>query len=234
LTTIGAAVHYIASMRPTRGLFALVLLLAACGASPATPDAAVGDGRPVDGAVVHVDDGTPVRKPCSKVFGTALSASYGRLDGTLVAIVPPGGGGGCNADADHVHLQVQANGAVYDVAVNVNPITAGDQVHTTTRDLPLPGGLPWTEGWHTGVANDYTAFGVHAADLAATSKAQLTTDLMNELATVNHITIFATGYGPDGVHLVHRNGNGRDGLVITQPLSTPAHARLFSFTTQNF
>jgi hypothetical protein len=46
--------------------------------------------------------------------------------------------------------------------------------------------------------------------------------------------VFATGYGPDGAHLVHRNGNGRDGLVVTQPLSRPAHVRMFSFSSQTF
>jgi hypothetical protein len=51
---------------------------------------------------------------------------------------------------------------------------------------------------------------------------------------VNHISVFGTGYGPDGAHLIHRNGQGHDGLLVTQPLSTPAHARLFSFTTQAF
>ena len=48
------------------------------------------------------------------------------------------------------------------------------------------------------------------------------------------ISVFGTGYGPDGAHLIHRNGQGHDGLVVTEPLSTPAHVRLFSFTTQAF
>jgi hypothetical protein len=64
--------------------------------------------------------------------------------------------------------------------------------------------------------------------------AQLTQDLTSDLATVNHISVFATGYGPDGAHLVHYNGSDHDGAVITEPLSNPAHLRLFSFTTQTF
>jgi hypothetical protein len=188
-----------------RGLFALALLTA-CGSpsSPATVDGALaGDGARRDGPAntvdaagydaITADDGPPTRQPCTSQFGNALSTSFGRLDGILVA----------------------------------------DEVHTTTRDLPLPG-MPWSEGWHTGVSDDYPTLGVHAADLVKTAEPQLTSDLMTDLATVNHITVYATGYGPTGAHLVHRNGGGRDGLVITQPLSTPAHARMFSFTTQSF
>jgi hypothetical protein len=57
---------------------------------------------------------------------------------------------------------------------------------------------------------------------------------MADLANANHISIYGTGYGPDGAHLIHRNGGGHDGLLITQPLSTPSHARLFSFSSQAF
>ncbi len=63
---------------------------------------------------------------------------------------------------------------------------------------------------------------------------QIASDLTAELANVNHISVFGTGYGPDGAHLIHRNGGGHDGLVVTNPLSSPAHARLFSFTNQAF
>jgi hypothetical protein len=66
------------------------------------------------------------------------------------------------------------------------------------------------------------------------TKAGLTQDLMNDLATANHVSVFATGYGPDGAHLVHRNGSNHDGMVVTDPLSTPSHARMFSFSDQQF
>jgi hypothetical protein len=208
-------------------------LLAACGhagggsASDARADGPAADAVRVDG---HVDDGTPMRGPCTDNFGTALTRAYGRLDGILISIVPPGTGG-CNADRDHVHLQVRVDGATYDVAVNVGSSGGVDDVHTTTRELTFP---PWSEGWHPGAIEDYVALGVHAADLPLASRTEITNDLMADLATANHITIFATGYGPDGAHLVHREGGGHDGMIVTQPLSSPAHARLFSFSDQNF
>ena len=212
----------------------LFLVLAACGSShPATSDAPVVaiDGAPDAIVPVHVDDGTPTRQACTSNFGAALTKSFGRMDGYLVAIVPPGGGA-CNADSDHVHLQIKIAGSIYDVAVDVDSPTVED-VHTGTRELVMPGAA-WSEGWHPGGIIDYIALGVHAPDLALGTKASLVAEFMTDLANVNHISVYATGYGPDGAHLVHRNGFGHDGLIITQPLSTPSHVRFLSFTSQSF
>ena len=198
-----------------------VVVLVACGNPPATTDA--------HEASVDAADGVPMRRACTSQFGSALSTSYGRLDGYLVAIVQPGGGG-CSADADHVHLQVLANGAVYDVAVNVGS-SGADDVHTTTRELAFP---PWVEGWHTNVAEDYVSLDIHSMDIPLGTHQANAAALTADLANANHISIFGTGYGPDGAHLIHRNGSGHDGFVITEPLSSPSHARLFSFTSQTF
>jgi hypothetical protein len=211
-----------------------LLLIAACGQPATTIDGATTDGvahdslRP-DG--VTVDDGTPMRLPCTNQFGTALTQVFGRLDGFLVAIVAPGGGG-CNADSSHLHLQIRASGSIYDVAVNVGS-TGMEDVHTTTRELTMPGPA-WSEGWHPGLTDDYVALGVHAPDLVLETRAQLTSEVTADLASANHISVFATGYGGAGVHLVHHNGSNRDGLVVTRPLSNPSHARMFSFSNQVF
>jgi len=208
----------------------LVCALTACGSSHATHDASGDTAGAIDGTLDAID-GSPMRQACTSRFGSALTSAYGRLDGYLVAIVPPGTGG-CNADTDHVHLQVKMNGAIYDVAVNVGSTSVQD-VHTTTRELDLPA---WSEGWHTGalVLEDYVTLGVHSTDIPLGTRAQNISDIMTDLATANHVSVFGTGYGPDGAHLIHRNGGGHDGLVVTEPLSTPAHARLFSFTSQAF
>src|SRR5690349_2831550 len=108
----------------------LAVALLGCGGGGSSGHDASGDTAPgIDGTLDAVD-GAPMRLPCTGSFGSALSTSYGRLDGYLVAIVPPGNGG-CNADTDHIHLQVKMNGAIYDVAVNVGS-PAMDDVHTTT------------------------------------------------------------------------------------------------------
>ena len=206
-----------------RRLVVLALVLAACGSPASTRDGGGGDGS------VDANDGTPVRQACTNSLGSALTQVYGRLDGTLVAIVQPGGSN-CNADSDHVHLQVMTNGAVYDIAVDIGSSTANDG-HTTTRELTFPA---WSEGWHTGVDEDYVSLGIHSTDLPNEPHTQIASEITADLATVNHISIFGTGYGPDGAHLVHRNGSGHDGFVVSEPLSTPSHARLFSFSSQTF
>lgn len=185
------------------------------------------DGRATDGTV-NADDGTPMRRACVNSFGNGLTLAYGRLDGFLVAIVQPGSGN-CHGDTDHIHLQILANNMTYDVAVNVGTTT--QDVHTTTRELSLPA---WSEGWHPGVSEDYVALGVHSTDIPLESATQIGTDVTADLATANHISIFATGYAAGGVHLVHHTNGGHDGLIVTRPLSAPAHARLFSFTSQTF
>ena len=175
---------------------------------------------------VDAGDGTPTRQACTGNLGSALSSTHGRLDGTLVAIVGLGGSHACNGDSSHVHLQVMMSGAVYDVAVNSDTLVA-------ERDLPLTDGA-WSEGWHTNDALDYATLGLHSSDFTQpSSPAALAQQLENELASVNHISVFATGYGPSGAHLVHRNGGGRDGAIVTRPLSSPAHAIMFTFTTSS-
>ncbi|MEO6772541.1 MAG: hypothetical protein ABI467_05890 [Kofleriaceae bacterium] len=182
-------------------------------------------------------DGTPTRQPCTSQFGTALpsSGTFGRLDGYLVAIVAPGQTSGCNDDDSHVHLQIKMNGAIYDIAIDATDgQTHIDDVHTGTIDIAMPSGPAWTEGFHTGVTVDYPALGVHATALPLFTKAQIVTTLTGDLATANHVSIYTTTYGGDGAHLVHRDGGGHDGLLVTQPLASPSHVRMLSFSDQAF
>lgn len=227
---------------------AAVVLLIGCRGPLATPvdgatggpgDAA-GDSRTTDGPGDASGggglDGTAMRRPCTETFGSALSSAYGRMDGYLVAIVPPGPSSApCRADLGHVHLQVLVNGAVYDVAVNIGTDDATNDVHTTTIEHALLGPA-WSEGWHTGIPVDYVALGVHASAMPLRTETENVNALMTELASANHVSIYATAYTPvaSGAHLVHRNSGSTDGLVVTQPLSPLAHARLFSFSNQTF
>jgi hypothetical protein len=186
-----------------------------------TVDGAIDSGRA--DAAVDPDDGPAMRRACTSSFGTALSASYGRLDGFLVSIVSPGSGG-CRADSTHLHLQIEMAGETYDVAVNV-----GGDVLVATRDEIVDGAV-WSEGWHPSDGIDYTALGVHADDIATSASV---TAIEADLATTNHISIYATGYDDTGAHLVHRN-NGFDGAIVTHVLSDVPHVRMFRFTDQSF
>jgi hypothetical protein len=102
------------------------------------------------------------------------------------------------------------------------------------KDMPLPDGA-WSEGWHPAQAAllDYPSLGVHAGDFKPTAQTALEAALDTELASANHVSIFMTGYGPDGGHLVHRNGNGTDGGIVIDPLG-PSRMLMFHFSTQSF
>ena len=64
--------------------------------------------------------------PLSQQTGTAVNTNHGRMDGTLVYILPIDGSSSCNGDGSHVHLQVAMGGDVYDVAVDIGK--SGDEV----------------------------------------------------------------------------------------------------------
>jgi hypothetical protein len=190
-------------------------------------------GVPDAGPPVIVDAGQPdgpaVRRACTSTFGTGLSATHGRLDGTLVSVVLPSVRT-CNGDADHVHLQVSAGGAVYDVAIN----TTADVWYLARDGGEF--GPDFSEGWHTPFKFGYRWLPVTSPEfLHPTSPAQLVQALQAELANVNHISVLGTGYGVDGMHNVHfQEGYSYDGAIITRPLSPNARQLFFRFTTDVF
>ena len=190
------------------------------GGPTPTPDASTDTGPGTS------TDGTPQRLSCTSTFGSALSTAHGRIDGRLVALVPTNQHS-CNSDTTHLHLQIAMSGSTYDVAVNLDALT--DEI-----DTPLPDGA-WSEGWHDTMTLDYVSnLGLHAAAFTAGTVDTIQQHLIASLANVNHISVFATGYGPGGAHLVHRQGGGRDGAVFIEPLSAKAHGFVFHFNTQTF
>ena len=55
-----------------------------------------------------------------------------------------------------------------------------------------------------------------------------------EVITSDNVSVFATGYGPTGVHKVHRNGGGADGAIVVNPTTATPHLMVFHFSTQTF
>jgi hypothetical protein len=200
----------------------------------AAPFAGTGCSSPGDalaeGATQEADtsgDGTPTRVPCTDNFGSALAGTFGRLDGIIAAVVPPGHGT-CSADRHHVHIQVLSDGATYDVAVNT------DGGFSAEKDAPLPGDA-WADGWHRGGTLDYVRdFGLHASDFAPHTEAEIDQQIESALASANHVSIYATLYSHAGVHLVHRRANGQDGVLVLDPLSPTARVFAFRFSDQTF
>ncbi len=159
---------------------------------------------------------------CSDTFGRALTRAHGRLDGRVYAVVPRSSKR-CNGDRGHVHLQVLANGGIYDVAIN-----------TSSNELELEApllGSTWSEGWHPGVRLDYADdLGVHDEDLGSIDSAALRADL----ASADRVAVFMTGYGTGGGHLVHRHGGDADGAIVLDPTGASPRYYLFAFDNQSF
>jgi hypothetical protein len=218
-------------------------LAAACGGDSAgdpTPDAASIDAGAWDDASAFADvappppppvqdagspsdaGAAPIRRACTSAFGTGLSNDYGILDGRLVAIVPEGVTK-CNGDQTHVHLQVLMGGSVYDIAVNTDG-------QTTEVQAPPVGGA-FREGWRVRPRFDYaTDLNVHSTAFRTTNA----TTIERRLANVDRIRVYGIGYGPDGAHLIHRNGNARDGALLLNPDGPSSPYLLFRFVDQTF
>ena len=204
------------------------LLFPACGGSSGGGGTETGDdsGAPPDdtsatetGDDAGVDttppgDATVRRLPClpsTKLSGDLPFDTYGALEGELVSIVPPGTHG-CPEDADHLHLQIDVGGKRYDVAVTVNDATGGQPMMIFEKDLAPTTAPP---GW-SGAGFDFvTNLGAHSSSFTALASAPLLSKLEGELATVSSISVHGKSYTDGtGVHDVHRNGGGHDGVLL--------------------
>jgi hypothetical protein len=197
-------------------------------------DAGVADAgsTPVD-AAPSSGDGTPMRRACTNTFGAAMNTTFGRLDGFLVAVVGINGSS-CRSDDNHVHLQVLMHNAVYDIAVNIASTSGNPDVDFLTVHAPLKGAA-WSEGWHPSQQLDYVNdLGVHSGSFTETTPSQLASLVASDLASANHVSVFATGFDGTGGHLIHRQGSSHDGAIVINPLSASPQYLLFHFTTQSF
>jgi hypothetical protein len=202
---------------------------ASSDAKPAGPSEAGEASGPPDGKPSY----TPACTPLSSETGTAIDTSHGRLDGYLTFVLPIGGSEACNGDDSHVHLQITMDGNVYDVAVDTGRFTGDVLLYET--NMPIPDGA-WSEGWHGTDALTYTSLGIHSTQFTPEAPAALGTKLQAELAGVNHISVFGTGYAQgNGCHDVHyEDGNGNDGAIVLEPLSATPHVLFFRFSTDTF
>ena len=242
------------SRNPRVAFLSLGALVAACGASTTSSvghDAGSYDSNAPDTSLdTRLDtaaetsaesssslDGTPSYTPSCTLLsaetGTAINTMHGRLDGYLAFVVPIGGSGKCNGDDSHLHLQVRMNANIYDVAVDTGQFD-GD-VNLYEADMPIPDGA-WSEGWHGDDALTYTSLGIHSGQFTPEEPSALGEKLLTELAGVNHVSVFGTGYSSgNGCHDVHyHDGDGQDGALVIEPLSPTPHVLFFRFSTDSF
>ena len=206
----------------------LALAVAACSGSAAGPDAA-----PADAALDAGKDAL-----CASTFGSALTADFGRVDGTVVAVVAPGTERCAMPNRDHVIVQVDFGGAVYRMVVNVlsNGADPDIRVREVTAALPAPAFAP---GWHPGLALDYPRdLGVHSgAGWDALSLTDATAWVAAPIEVGAPIAVYASSSGgtfSHSTHLVHRNGGDEDGALVIDPTGPSPRWLLFSFADQTF
>jgi hypothetical protein len=209
------------------------------GASSGGSTVDAGGTQSSDGSVVSSPgDGGPAPRnsactPTSKQTGTLVNTPHGRLDGTLVYVLPVGGSSACNGDDSHVHLQIAVSGLVYDVAVDVG--STGDDVGMYQTTLALPDGA-WAEGWHGSDSLSYSTLGLHSTEFPTTSPSDIAASVESLVEDTAEISIFCTGYSEgDGCHDVHyENGNGDDGAIVLNPAAATPTILFFRFSDQTF
>jgi len=207
--------------------FGLVLVLVACRDVPARPDSARADARP--------DTANPNDKSanCASTFGTALTNAFGRLDGTILAVVAPGNNTCAMPNATHVVLQVTTNGAAYRMVINVLSTSSDPHVWLGETDAPLAS-APWAEGWHAGEQLDYvTTLGVTKTSFVEANQLEAVRRLDEAFVIGAHVSVYATSSGGASAHLVHRNLTNQDGAVVVDPETAP-HYLLSAFPQQQF
>ena len=209
----------------------LLGLLAACGGG----DPAGDDGTAVDAAPAIVDaDPNDKAANCATEFTTNLDPGFGRLDGTIRAVVPPTNTTCALPNSDHLVVQIDVAGATYRAVVNVLSTGADPDVRLHELDGPLPAPA-FADGWHPGLALDYASdLGVSDADFTPHAMAELVELVSAQLEVGAPVSVYSsTDGGRPSTHLVHRNPTDEDGAIVVDPTGTP-HWLLFSFSDQAF
>lgn len=217
---------------------AVPFLLLACGGDPA----GTGSGGAASTSTTSTTAGTggadagPIDKAaaCASTFGQALTASFGRLDGTVLAVVKPSDTQCPLPNDDHVILQVTMNGEAYRMVINIQSSFGDPDVRYLALDHALPGPA-WSEGWRTGVGLDYAAdFGVHTGAFTPHPLAELADIIADAIPLGGKVSVYADSSGGSSAHKIHRNGGNVDGAIVLDPDGAAPRALLFHFANQSF
>jgi len=171
---------------------------------------------------------------CASTFGTALTNAFGRLDGTILAVVMPGNNRCAMPNSTHVVLQVTTDGAAYRMVINVLSTSPNPHVWLDDVNAPLAG-EPWAEGWHPGVALDYVStLGVSKSAFTEANQLEAIKRLDDAFVIGAHVSVFATSSGGASAHLVHRNLTNADGAIVIDPEAASPRYLLSAFPEQVF
>jgi hypothetical protein len=189
------------------------------------------DASTIDAAPDAVDN----EAGCVSEFGQDMANGFGRFDGTLVAVVPPGSF--CpRPNATHIILEVRANEQVYRMVAAVMSSRGVPTMALAERDAALVGPA-WSEGWHVGTEYtfDYVDnMNLHRLDFMPLMKDDMVDAIDRKMIVGGKVSVFATVEDqPDSAHLVHRNTHGQDGAIIVNADGSP-HYLMLRFDNQLF
>ncbi len=228
--------------------FVVLVTLAACGATPGLgpadaatdlADAGLDAGPDLEDA--GAADAGLKSDTCAAEFGTGFTAAFGRVDGRVTAVVPPGVHCPFEND-DHLVIQVALGDAgIHRLVVNVRSTSADPNVYFLAAKL---GALPapdYAEGWHPGLTLDYAnTLGVHSdadAGWESLDMAHASARVYDALEVGAPLSVYASSSGPpyaSSVHLVHRHAHNDDGAIVVNPRSASPTWLLFHFAEQTF
>lgn len=160
------------------------------------------------------------------MFGTGLPVGFGRIDGTVLAVVPPGYQ--CPLpNRTHLIIEVQTAAGVYRMVVDVLSNQGNPNVFFHELDARLAGDA-WADGWHPAQQLDYpTTLGIHTLDFVETREADLVEAISAQIDLGARISIFATvGDESDSAHLVHKQTPNGDGAIVVHPDTAPHYLTL--------
>lgn len=209
-----------------------------------TVDAGAFNAGALDAGAVDASTSTStLAAGCVSQFGRLFTAAFGRLDGTLVAVVAPADRQCTLFNNDHLVLEIAAQGGVMRVVVNI--LSDGrNGTDTRLRYQALEHeaiGPPFAEGWHPGVALDYPSMlGAHSTNgFEPTAMPELIEAVERGLVLGAPISAYATSSGgarADSAHLVHRNnpGQSQDGALVVRPTAARPTYLLFHFDADIF
>lgn len=205
-------------------------------APPASDDSGVADADGALGAADAIDSAIDKSATCASEFGTTLTNSFGRADGTVTAIVGPTVTTCAWPNDDHVVLQMKMNGAIYRMVINVAS-TRGTDLRVRFASIEHAAVDPWSEGWHPGVALDYASMlGVHAgpSGFVPYEMLPLSKEIESAIDLGTKVSVYAWSSGGASAHKIHRNGTNTDGAIVLDPGGGRPRWLLFHFADQTF
>ncbi|HEU0031737.1 MAG TPA: hypothetical protein VFQ53_13965 [Kofleriaceae bacterium] len=219
----------------TRTALAFALLVACRGESATQPDARPpGDGQATDALRPDAPPFVDKSGPCVGTFGSDLPNGFGRLDGTIVAVLAPGNTTCARPNDTHMIIEVRSGGEVYRMVVAVVSAVGNPDMALAERDAALSGPA-WSDGFHLDAPLDYVqTLDLHRLDFTATPMSDLVAIINDQLELGARVSVYATVEDiPDSAHLIHRNQTNQDGAIVIDPDTAP-HYLLLRFDNQLF